>query len=108
MCIEDMTSLSVRPITKLGITHPKGAIPGDTEYANLSDDDYDSDNDEETCNDDGSDTEDDLYPETTSETSECDQVMSSKFPDYIRKRMNRSPTSIIFNSILQEEEFLPE
>lgn len=99
-----MASLSVRPIHKLGITYPKGAIPGDNDYAKLSDDEYDSENDEEARSD-GSDSEADEYPETASEASECEHVV---FPDFIRKRMNRSPNSVIFHSILQEEEFLPE
>jgi len=106
MCIEDMTSLSIRPIHRLGVDDPKGAIPGDNEYSHLSDDDYNSDTDteEEMCN---SDEEDDLYPETASETSEQEYV-HTKFPDHFRKCMNKSPTSVIFHSILQEEEFLPE
>ena len=100
-----MTSLSVRSIHRVGVTDPKGATPGDNEYSHLSDDEYDSDATDDTCND--SDYESDLYPETASEASECDNAPTVQ-SDHIRKRMNRSPTSVIFNSILQEEEFLPE
>ena len=107
MCIEDMASLSARPLHKLGVVDPKGAIPGDNDYSHLSDDEYDSDQDVNSDRDSDSDEEDDMYPETASETSECDQA-PTRFPDFLRKRMNRSPTSVIFGSILQEEEFLPE
>ena len=100
-----MASLSVRSIHKLGLVDPKGAIPGDNDYSRISDDEYDSDDD--VSNHSGSDSEDDLYPETASETSENEYIFT-KFPEYVRKQMNKSPTSVIFNSILQEEEFLPE
>ena len=81
---------------------------GDTILCAQSDDDeYDSDQDVNSDRDSDSDEEDDMYPETASETSECDQA-PTRFPDFLRKRMNRSPTSVIFGSILQEEEFLPE
>ena len=100
-----MTSLSIRSINRLGVDDPKGAIPGDNEYSRLSDDEYDSDIEEDMCN--NSDEDDDLYPETASETSEQDYI-HTKFPDHLRKCMNKSPTSVIFHSILQEEEFLPE
>ena len=102
-----MASLSVRPIHRLGVVDPKGAVPGDNEYSHLSDDEYDSDQDMNSDRGSDSESESDMYPETASETSECEQ-MPTKFPDFLRKRMNRSPTSVIFGSILQEEEFLPE
>lgn len=99
-----MASLSVRSIHKLGLVDPKGAIPGDNDYSHISDEEYDSDDE---SNHSGSDSEDDLYPETASETSENEYIFT-KFPECILKQMNKSPTSVIFNSILQEEEFLPE
>ena len=102
-----MASLSVRSIHRLGVVDPKGAIPGDNEYSRLSDDEYDSDPDAGSDRGSDSESESDMYPETASETSECEQ-MPAKFPDVLRKRMNKSPTSVIFGSILQEEEFLPE
>ncbi len=42
MYIEDMTSLSVRPIHKLGFTNPIGANPCDTGYSHISEDEYEA------------------------------------------------------------------
>jgi hypothetical protein len=105
MYIEDMTSLSVRPIHKLGFTNPIGANPCDTGYSHISEDEYDSDDTDKSCGE--SDCESDTCTDTTSEVSECDS-RSNTAPDRFRTRANKSMTSVIFKSILQEEEFLPE
>lgn len=102
-----VASLSVRLIHKVGVVDPKGANPGENDYSRISDIEYDSD-EEQPCENSDSESEDDSYPETASDVSEYDHQVPSEIPEYIRKRMNRSPNSVIFSSVLQEEEFLPE